>query len=66
MPKQKAIPAPETLSDAYLLHQMGYTTEVDDGQILTIKRGEKICLRKCLRSTPAKNLITHILKASVT
>lgn len=39
MLKKKVAHVPETLSDCLLLHQMGYTTEVNDGQIITIKRG---------------------------
>lgn len=51
MLKMKEIPIPKTLSDCILLHQMGYDTEVNDGQIITIRKGRKQCLKKCLRST---------------
>lgn len=51
MLKKRMPPIPETISDCLLLHQMGYVTEVNDGQIITIKRGDKRCLRKCLKST---------------
>ncbi len=51
MLKIKEVPIPVTLSDCVLLFQMGYTTEVNDGQIITVKRDKKHFLRKCLGST---------------
>ncbi len=35
---RKPIPMPVTLSDCYLLHQMGYDIEVNDGRISKIIR----------------------------
>lgn len=46
MLKKKEIPIPKTLSDCLLLHQMGYDTEINDGDTVTIKRKNRVLAKK--------------------
>jgi len=40
--RKKEMPTPTTLNDCYLLYQMGYRTEVNDGRYVTVvKEGKK-------------------------
>ena len=43
---RKQVPIPKTVSDCILLHQMGYTVEVNDGDTITIKRKNKVLAKK--------------------
>ena len=36
--RKKEIPTPTTLNDCYLLYQMGYRTEVNDGKYITVAK----------------------------
>jgi len=38
---RKSIPIPVTLNDCYLLHQMGYDIEFNDGRISNIVKRKK-------------------------
>ena len=46
MLKKKEIPIPKTLSDCLLLQQMGYDTEINDGDTVTVKRKNRILTKK--------------------
>jgi hypothetical protein len=39
--KKQPIPMPVTLSDCYLLHQMGYEIEINDGRITKLVMRDK-------------------------
>lgn len=51
MLKKKGLTIPETLSDCICLYEKGYTIEVNDGQIITVKKGKKYCYKKYVRNS---------------
>lgn len=38
---KKPMPKPQTVSDSYLLYQMGYEVHINDGQVSKVKKSKK-------------------------
>jgi hypothetical protein len=47
-------PIPVNLGDCILMHQMGYTVEVNDGDTITIKRRNRVLTKKYIKEQAHK------------
>jgi len=47
--RKTQVPIPKTVSDCILLHQMGYSVEVNDGDTITVKRRNRVLTREYIK-----------------
>ena len=60
--KKLKMPMPVTLNDCYLLYQMGYAVQINDGRVTAVVKESK---KKRLESRNKTNSIVSLMQRSV-